>query len=187
MTTSPPSGRASSEPGGRVLLAYFSRAGENYYNGGRRTLEVGNTEVVAGMIRDAIGCDVYEINAADAYSDSYRDTVARNVREQDDDERPRIADPLPDLAGYDVVLIGSPIWNVRPPMIMNTFTEAFDFSGTTVFPFVTYAVSQLGRTEGVYQQTCRNARFGEALAIRGEEAVDSSPAVRDWLSRIGLA
>lgn len=169
-----------------MLLACFSRAGENYYNGDRRTLEVGNTEVVAGMIRDTIGCDVYRINAADPYSDSYDDTVARNVREQDDNARPRIAAPLPKLDGYDVVLIGSPIWNVRPPMIMNTLTEALDFSGKTVFPFVTYAVSRLGRTEEVYQQSCRGARFGEALAIRGEEAAGSLPTVRDWLSRIGL-
>ena len=70
----------SSQPGGpRVLLAYFSRAGENYHIGGRRTLTVGNTEVVAGMIRNAIGCVMYRINAAKPYSDSYDDTVARNV------------------------------------------------------------------------------------------------------------
>jgi hypothetical protein len=62
------------------LLAYFSRAGENHYNDGRRTVQTGNTEVVAGMIRDAIGCDVYRINADDAYSDSYHDTVARQRR-----------------------------------------------------------------------------------------------------------
>jgi flavodoxin len=179
--------RSSSSSNSRVLLAYFSRAGENYYNGGRRTLEVGNTEVIAGMIEDTISCDVYRINAAEPYSDSYSDTVARNVREQDNDARPRIADPLPALDGYDVVLLGSPIWNVRPPMIMNTFTEALDFSGKTVFPLVTYAVSQLGRTEEIYQQSCRGARFGDALAIRGEEATDSLPTVRDWLSRIGLS
>ena len=175
----------TTSPAGRVLLAYFSRAG-HYYNGGRRTLEVGNTDVVAGMNQDAIGCDVYRTDAAEAYSDSYDDTVARNVREQDGNARPRIADPLPELAGYDAVLIGSPIWNVRPPMIMNTFTEAFDFSGKTVFPFVTYAVSQLGRTEEVYRQSCRGARFGSALAIRGEEATGSRSAVGDWLARIGL-
>jgi flavodoxin len=177
---------SSSSSTSRVLLAYFSRAGENYYNGGRRTLEVGNTEVVAGMIEDTIDCDVYRINAAEPYSDSYNDTVARNVREQDDDARPRIADPLPALDSYDLVLLGSGIWNVRPPMIMNTFTEALDFRGKTVFPLVTYAVSQLGRTEEVYRQSCRGAQFGEALAIRGEEAADSLSTVRDWLSRIGL-
>ena len=187
MTDSSVTSTPSPGAGGRVLLAYFSRAGENYYNGGRRTLQAGNTEVVATMIKDATGCDVFRINAAEPYSDSYHDTVARNVREQDAKARPRIADPLPSPGGYDVVLIGSPIWNVRPPMIMNTFTEALDFTGKTVYPFVTYAVSRLGQTEQVYRQSCRGARFGPALAIRGEEATGSQSAVRDWLVRIGLS
>ena len=56
---------------------------------------------------------VERIEAAEPYSADYDDTVARNVREQDADARPRIANPLPDLARYDVVLLGSPTWNVR--------------------------------------------------------------------------
>jgi hypothetical protein len=56
--------------GGRVLLAYFSRAGENYYYGERIDLEVGNTEVLAGMIKQLTGCDVYRIEEADPYPDS---------------------------------------------------------------------------------------------------------------------
>ena len=48
---------------------------------------------------------------------------------------------------YDTVLIGSPIWNVRPPMIMTTFAESHDFTGKQVYPFVTHAVSGLGSTE----------------------------------------
>ncbi len=86
---------AAATPGAtRVLLAYFSRAGENYYYGGRIDLEVGNTEVLAGMIGERIDCDVYRIEAADPYSDDYEETVARNVREQDADARPAIANPL---------------------------------------------------------------------------------------------
>ena len=170
----------------RVLLAYFSRAGENYYNGGRRTLKVGNTEVVAGMIQGAIGCAVYRINAADPYSDSYDATVARNVREQDADARPEISGPLPSLEQYDTILLGSPIWNVRPPMIMSTFTERYDFTGKTVFPLVTYAISGLGQAPQVYTVSCRGASIGEGLAIRGEEAADSATSVRSWLQRIGL-
>jgi len=170
----------------RVLLAYFSRTGENYYNGGRRTLNVGNTEVVAEKISDAIRCDVHRINAADPYSDSYDVTVARNVREQDADARPEIAGPLPSLDGYDTVLLGSPIWNVRAPMIMSTFTEGLDFTGKTVFPLTTYAMSGLGTTIEDYTASCPGARIGEGLAVRGEEAGDSLPAVRAWLRRAGL-
>jgi hypothetical protein len=73
-TIAPPSSTARAEgseasttpaAAGGVLLAYFSRAGENYHYGGRRDLDVGNTEVLAGMISRLLGCDVHRIEAAD--------------------------------------------------------------------------------------------------------------------------
>lgn len=111
---------------GKALLVYFSRAGENYWYGGRRNLRVGNTEIVAGMIHSRLHCDTYRIEAADPYPADYEETVERNVREQDEDARPQIANPLASIARYDTVLLGSPIWNVRPPMIMQTFTDSHD-------------------------------------------------------------
>jgi flavodoxin len=85
----------------RILVAYFSRAGDNYYYGGRRTLEIGNTEVLAGMIGQLIRCDVYRIEAADPYSDDYDATVDRNVREQNENARPGIANPRTSISEYD--------------------------------------------------------------------------------------
>ena len=126
-----------SAPGSKVLLAFFSRPGENYHYGGRTHLEVGNTEVAAEMISSSISVDVYKIEAADPYPASYQATVERNVREQNDEARPEIAGPLPAVETYDTVLLGSPIWNVRPPMIMRTFVERIDWSGKTISPFVT--------------------------------------------------
>ena len=58
--------------------------------------------------------------------------------------------PLASIERYDVVLLASPIWNVRAPMIMATFAERYDFSGKTVFPVVTYAVSGLGTVPDDY-------------------------------------
>ena len=75
----------------RILLAYFSRPGENYYYGGRRNLKVGNTEVLARMIAELIDCTVHRIDATDPYPASYDATVDRNVREQNADARPAIA------------------------------------------------------------------------------------------------
>jgi hypothetical protein len=128
-----------------VLLAYFSRAGENYHYGGQRNLEVGNTEVLARMISARLDCDVLRIEAADPY----------------------------------------PIWNVRAPMIMSTFTERHDFSGRTVFPVTTHAMSGLGTTEDDYADSCRGARFGPGLAVRGERVRSAGPAVDSWLRRAG--
>lgn len=172
--------------GSNVLLVYFSRPGENYYYGDRIDLEVGNTKVVAGMISDRIACDVYEITAADPYPDNYEETVDRNSREQDADARPAIANPLLSLDSYDTVILGSPIWNVRAPMIMSTFAESVDFSGKTVFPFTTHAMSGLGTTERDYAVLCPDATIGEGLAVGSEEVNDAGAAVESWLQRIGL-
>ncbi|WP_329262070.1 hypothetical protein OG223_44700 [Streptomyces sp. NBC_01478] len=171
--------------GKRVLLAYFSRPGENYFNGGRTELKVGNTEVLARMIGEHIECDVHRIEAVDAYSDDYDATVARNVREQDADARPAIANSLPEIDRYDVVLLGSPIWNVRAPMIMSTFAESHDFRGKTVHPVTTHAMSGLGTTERDYAALCPGATIGEGRAVRGEDVGKSDAAVRSWLRRIG--
>jgi flavodoxin len=176
--------------GSGVLLAFFSRAYENYYHGDRIDLEIGNTKIVAGLISDRIGCDVYEILATDPYPEDYEETRERNVQEQDADARPEIANPLASIDAYDTIIIGGPIWSTRPPMIMSTFTESFDFTGKTVLPLVTYAVSGMGSAERVYQEACRGATLGEGLAVQGEDVTDApddvAAAVDTWLQRVGL-
>jgi flavodoxin len=176
--------------GSSVILAYFSRAGENYYHGDRIDLEVGNTEVVAGLIADRIGCEVHRIEGAEPYSDDYDETVARNVREQEADARPAIADPLSSIDDHDVVLLASPIWNIRPPMIMQTFAEMFDFTGKTVHPITTYAVSGLGDAVRDYAAACPGAELGKGLAVQGEDVTDDAARVAEqvdaWLRQVGL-
>ena len=157
----PEHGSVRSAPAsGKILVAYFSRAGENYYYGGRINLKVGNTEVLASMISKRIRCDVHRIQPADPYPDDYEETVQRNVREQEADARPAIADPLASIEPYDVVLLGSPIWNLRAPMIMSTFVDKFDFTGKSIHPFTTYAMSGLGTTMRVADCPLRGGRFG---------------------------
>jgi flavodoxin len=138
------------------------------------------------MISKLIECDVHRIEAVDPYSDDYDETVARNVREQDTDARPAIANPLSGMDRYDVVLLGSPIWNVRAPMIMSTFAERYDFHGKTVHPVTTYAMSGLGTTERDYAASCAGATIGEGLAVHGEEVHEADTQVRSWLRRTGI-
>ena len=90
------------------------------------------------------------------------------------------------IDSYDVILLGSPIWNVRPPMIMSTFAESFDFSGKTIHPFVTYAVSGLGTTMETYRGLSTGARISAGLAVRGETVKQADAQVRAWLRRINL-
>lgn len=181
-----PTETATSVSGSSVLLAYFSRAGENYYYGGRRQLTVGNTQVLANSISQRLGCDTYRIEPAEPYSDDYDDTVARNVREQNAHARPAIAKPLPSGGRYDTILLGSPIWNLRPPMIMSTFVEGLDLAGKTVLPFTTYAMSGLGTALNDYKQLIPAATIGDGLAVQGEQVSDADAAIQKWLRAAGL-
>jgi flavodoxin len=190
----PPASRPATSPGvtpeastgpasSKVLVAYFSRAGENYYYGDRINLEIGNTEVVANIIASTLSVDVYRINAEDPYPASYDATVERNVREQDDDARPAIADPLPVLKSYDTVLLGSPIWNMRPPMIMRTFIDSVDLRGKMILPFVTYAVSGMGNTIDDYTRLCPQSRIGKASPCAARKPGAPMPLCRTGSKR----
>jgi flavodoxin len=181
-----PTQPAQAGGGGRILLAYFSRPGENYWNGGRRDLKVGNTEVLSRAISERLDCDVHRIEAADRYPVDYEETVERNVREQDADTRPEIANPLTSIDDYDTILLASPIWNVRAPMIMTTFVERYDFAGKTVHPITTYAMSGLGTTPEDYARDCRGARIATGVAVRGEQARSAGADVDAWLRRTRL-
>lgn len=170
-----------------ALLAYFSRAGENYHYGGRIDLEIGNTQVLAQMIAAAGGAvDVYRIEAAEPYPQSYEETVERNRQEQRSEARPAIAGVLPTIEQYDTVLLGSPLWNVRPPMIMRTFVDSVNLRGRVIHPFVTYAVSGIGGTIDDYTRLCPESVIGEGLAVRGEEVRMAGPDVTAWLQRAGF-
>ena len=177
---------ARSDRAGRILLAYFSRPGENYWNGGRRNLKVGNTEVLARAISARLDCHVHRIEAADPYPDDYDETVQRNVGEQDIDARPAIANQLASMDAYDTILLASPIWNVRAPMIMTTFAERYDFAGKTVHPITTHAMSGLGTTPEDYRARLQwrphrhRPRGSRRAGSLGQAEVDS------WLRRAAL-
>ncbi len=147
---------------------------------------MGNTEVLARMIRARLDCDVHRIEAAEPYPDDYEATVRRNVREQDADARPAIANRLRSIEPYDTILLASPIWNVRAPMIMTTFAERYDFSGKTVLPVMTHAMSGLGNAPDDYAESCRGARIGTGLAVRGETVRSARADVDTWLRRTSL-
>ncbi|RPF27782.1 flavodoxin-like protein [Georgenia muralis] len=163
-----------------TLLVYFSRPGENYWYGERKDLEVGNTEVLATMIADRIECDIYRIEAVEPYSTDYDDTVARNVREQDQDARPAIASPLTDVSGYDI--LASPIWNVRPPMIMSTFVESVPLDDKRVLPVTTHAMSGLGRAAEVYTELAADATIGGS-PCEARKSPTTAPTSTDGCAR----
>ena len=142
--------------------------------------------MLARIIAARMDCDVHRIEPVEPYPADYDETVERNLREQETDARPAIANPLRSIDGYDTVLLAGPIWNVRAPMIMSTFAESHDFAGKTVHPVTTHAMSGLGTTPDDYARECRGARIAAGLAVRGERARSAGADVDAWLRQTGL-
>lgn len=163
---------ADTEPAqeGRILIAYFSKTG--------------NTEEAARMIQDITGADIFEIIAADAYPQSYQETVDRARTELDTNTRPALASEVSDMQDYDVILLGYPIWWHTEPMIINTFLESYDLNGKLIIPFCTSGGSDI--SESIPDLTAvagaRGARVGNGLTAN---YIDEA-AIRSWLSGNGI-
>ena len=110
----------------------------------------GNTAKVAENLAKAAGADLYEIKPAVPYTKQDLDWMNRQSRSSlemsDKSFRPALADTNADIASYDTIFVGFPIWWYIAPTIINTFLEAYDFSGKRIVLFATSGSSGFGKT-----------------------------------------
>lgn len=151
----------------KTLIAYFSAGGV--------------TVRAAKAIADAVGADLYEIRPAQPYTPAdldWTDKRSRSTTEMNAPAcRPAIAEPVPDMAQYDTVLIGFPIWWYVEPRIVDTFLEHCDCSGKTLIPFATSGGSGIDRAEKRMQALCPKAVWKRGSLL-------GSSGAADWAKRI---
>ena len=111
-----------------ILIAYYSRAGENYFGGSYRRIPVGNTRRVAEQLASLTGGDLLELRQAHPYSDDYRTCVAQARADWQQSARPEVLDLPEDLAGYDRIYLGYPNYCGTMPMAVYTFLEHYDLT-----------------------------------------------------------
>lgn len=165
------------------LIAYFSRAGENYVNGAIKRLSVGNTEAAAKLLAELTGGELFQIVPVQPYSDGYNECIAQAQNDQNRDARPELAEYPDSLDGYDTIYLGYPNYWGTMPMCVFTFLEHFDFDRKTIRPFCTHEGSGMGRSEADIRRLCPGARVEQGLAIRGAGASRSKEALRVWISK----
>ncbi|MBQ9246627.1 flavodoxin [bacterium] len=126
-----------SDPDTKILIAYFSRAGEQ--RGFQRKTKIGNTAIIANMIAGKTGADIFEITPLeDNYPEKFEKLSEYAKKEKEENARPEILNKPENLDKYDIIFIGSPIWHEDMPMILYTFIESYDFTDKTIIPFYTY-------------------------------------------------
>ena len=141
----------------KKLVAYFSASG--------------TTAGVAKALADVAGADLYEIKPAVPYSKAdlnWMDKQSRSsVEMRDKGSRPALADTDADIAGYDTVFIGFPIWWYVAPTIINSFLEAYDFSGKKIVLFATSGGSGFGKAVAGLQSSAPKATIVEGALLNG--------------------
>lgn len=172
--------------GSNTLVAYFSLAGEQYNVG---VIEEGNTSIIAHMIAEQTGAELFEIEAVYPYPDTHSALLDVSRQEMAENARPEIAGTVDNMAEYDTVFIGYPNWWGDMPMIVYNFIESYDFSGKTIVPFCTHGGSGLSGTERTIADMT-GAAMADGFAISGETAQNnrerSRAEVTAWLQGGGF-
>lgn len=156
----------------KFLVAYFSATG--------------TTAKAARLLSEPLGADLFEIVPAQPYSKkdlNWLDRKSRSTLEmKDPSSRPEIAKLSDNIADYDIIFIGFPIWWYVAPTIINTFLEGLDLSGKTVIPFATSGGSGMGKTNERLAPSCPNSKLLEGkLLNRANEK-----KIAQWLSTLGF-
>ena len=105
------------------LIVYYSRKGQNYWNGSIVDLAKGNTERVAEFVQKAVGGDLFEIETVREYSRDYMTCIDEAKAELQEKARPELKKYLDSLDGYDTIFVGYPNWWGTMPMCVYTFLE----------------------------------------------------------------
>lgn len=169
---------SGSEAGHKILVAYFSYTG--------------HLDSMAHWIADETGGDIVRVISKETYPEDYNETVDRAKKEHDDSARPEIDVNLTaeQLAGYDTVFFGFPVWWYDLPMPMWTFLESYDFSGKTIIPFISHeGTSSGGSAFRNMKELAPGAdiRSDDYLSIRGNKVDVSEQDVRSWVNGLGYS
>lgn len=189
---------ADENTGTNMLVAYFSYAENADLPDGTdasasASIQVwngettGNTGVVAAMIAETTGADLFSIQTVEKYPDTYDATIDQGQQERNANARPALASHAEDLDRYDVVFLGFPNWWGDMPMAMYSFLDEVDLSGKTIVPFVTSGGSGFSRTISTIESMESGANVQEGLSISGSSATEAQAQVNEWLTELGYA
>ena len=167
----------------KSLIAFYSRADENYVNGVIKVLDIGNTEVAAGIIKELTDADMFKIEQKQAYSKDYNECIAQAQADQKRDARPELKSYPESIENYDTIYLGFPNYWSTMPMAVFTFLEHFDFSGKKIRPFCTNEGSGMGTSVEDIRKLCPGAEVEDGLSIHGSHVQECDELLKEWEAR----
>jgi len=141
----------------KTLIAFFSRADENYFGGAMRYVKVGNTEIVSNLMKELIHADSFKIEMKEPYSPVYMTCIDQAKKDLRSNARPELVSLPESIDEYDTVVLAYPNYWGTVPMAVFTFLEHFDFTGKTILPLCTNEGSGMGSSERDIRKACPGA------------------------------
>ena len=177
----------------KTLIAFYSRADENYFGGamryvkvGNTEMKVGNTEIVSGILKDLTGADTFKIEMAEPYSPVYMTCIDQAKKDLRENARPELKAYPDSIDDYDTIILGYPNYWGTMPMAVASFLERYDFSGKTILPLCTNEGSGMGSSERDVRRYAPGAEVKKGLSILGSAAADARPQAERWLKANGV-
>lgn len=170
----------------KTLIAFFSRADENYFSGAMRYVKVGNTEIVCNLMKEMIPADTFRIEMKHPYSPVYMTCIEEAKKDLREKARPELVTSPDSIDAYDTVILAYPNYWGTMPMAVVTFLEQYDFTGKTILPLCTNEGSGMGSSERDIKKYAPGAIVKNGLSIVGSNVGSSGDAVRHWLKTNGL-
>jgi flavodoxin len=156
----------------KILVAYFSHSG--------------NTRVIAQLIKDATGGDLYEIQPQKDYPADYQTVVNQAKREINSNYRPVLKTKIRNIESYDIIFIGSPNWwsTIAPPVA--TFLTSYQLEGKTIIPFMTHGGGGMGHSVSDIKKLCPRSVVLEGLPVNGSMVSRAESDVLKWLREMKI-
>lgn len=169
-----------------ALIAFYSRAGENYFGGALRHITVGNTEKAAEILRSLTGGKLFRIEQAQPYSEDYQTCIAEAKADLQAHTRPEVLDLPAALDGYNEIYLGYPNYWGTMPMAVYTFRESYDFTGKVIHPFCTHEGSGLANTVNDIRKAAPGAVVSKGIAIHGSHADSAGASLEKWVKEVNV-
>ena len=163
------------------LIAFYSRADENYFGGAYRVIPVGNTEKAARMLAELTGANLLKIEQKAPYSANYQQCIAEAKRDLQANARPELTALPENLDAYEEIYLGYPNYWGTMPMAVYTFLEHYDFTGKVIHPFCTHEGSGLSNTVQDIEKNAKGAVVKPGLAIHGSSVDSAQDKLKGWL------
>ena len=165
----------------KTLIVYYSKAGENWFDGGKRILEKGNTEICAQFIKDITSGDLLRLEMKHPYSDDYDECCNQAKFALEHNDLPQLINLPNQIDEYDTIYLCYPIYWSMAPMAVLSFLEKYDFSKKTIYPLSTHEGSGLGASVSTIRVKAKGANVLDPLPIPGTLANRSYNRIKNWI------